>query len=464
MTALSTGAVAFPIRNPDARLPEVMRRRAWWLLGLNILIPGSAQVLAGNRRLGRVGLAATLAFWAIVMVLLLLALFARAVFVTVATNAIFLVVLQALIVAYVSLWILLTADTLRLVRLVRLRRGARAAVALTAVGLLVLLGGGGAYAFTIAGTTRSAVGEIFAGSQIEPPIDGRYNIMMLGVDSGPDRDGTRPDSISVVSIDATTGEAVIFGLPRELEYVPFTDGSPMAALYPNGYGADGCEVGVCYLNSISTEVEIDHPDLYPDAAAAASTPGIEATRDAVEGALGLTIQYYVQIDMQGFIELIDALGGITIDSSGTYPINGDLDEDGNMVLVEGWIEPGVQVMNGYTALWYARSRYTSSDYDRMQRQREVQEAILRQFDPATVLSKFEGIAAAGTTAVHTDIPQVMLGLLADLAVKSREFELVSVDMVPPLIDPEDPDYAYLRQLVVDALPVATLSPDPNAGG
>ena len=56
---------ASPIRYPDLRAPQLMTRRAWWLVVLNFLIPGSTQVLAGNRKLGRIGLAATLTMWVI---------------------------------------------------------------------------------------------------------------------------------------------------------------------------------------------------------------------------------------------------------------------------------------------------------------------------------------------------------------------------------------------------------------
>jgi anionic cell wall polymer biosynthesis LytR-Cps2A-Psr (LCP) family protein len=178
-------------------------------------------------------------------------------------------------------------------------------------------------------------------------------------------------------------------------------------------------------------------------------------RDAAEGVLGIQIQYYVLIDMQGFSQLIDALGGVTIDSMGRYPIDGDIDEDGNPIGNIGWIEPGVQKMDGFTALWYARSRYTTSDYDRMERQRQVQEAILEQFDPANVLSKFQAVAEAGAEVVRTDIPQPMLGHFVDLATKARDQELASIELVPPVVDPEDPDYVYVHQLVTDAMVLST---------
>jgi LCP family protein required for cell wall assembly len=440
---------ASPVRNPDLRNPEVMTRRAWILVVLNLLIPGSAQLLAGDRRLGRFGVRSTFVLWALVVIALVVFSLQRAVFITIATNFIVLWVVQALIVFYVVLWLLLTFDTLRLVRLVRVGERARAFVAGLAVVALVVVGGAGAYGVMVAGVTRSTVDSVFSGGEIQDPVDGRYNILLLGGDAGPDRDGLRPDSISVVSIEAATGKATIFGIPRNLEYAPFPADSPMFAKYPDGYGVDGCEVDVCLINSIYTEVQLYEQDLYPDAESQGSSPGIEAMRDAAEGVLGLQIQYYALIDMQGFSQLIDALGGVTIDSQGRYPIDGDVDEDGNPVGNAGWIEPGVQVMDGYTALWYARSRYTTSDYDRMERQREVQEAILQQFDPANVLTKFQAIAEAGAEVVRTDIPQGMLGHFVELAGKARNQEIAKVELVPPEVDPEQPDYEYVRQLVVE---------------
>ena len=95
-----------------------------------------------------------------------------------------------------------------------------------------------AYGAYLATTASGFLNSVFIAGPTEPPVDGRYNILLLGGDSGPDREGMRPDSISVVSIDAETGQAVTIGLPRDLEYVPFPDDSPLAAVYPEGYGVD----------------------------------------------------------------------------------------------------------------------------------------------------------------------------------------------------------------------------------
>ena len=438
-----------------------MTRRAWVLVVLGILIPGTAQMLAGNRRFGRFAVGATFVLWALAVVTALLYFLARPTLVTIGTNYFALWLVQGIIAFYGLLWIVLAFDTLRLLKLVRVAPSARALVGALVALSLVAIGGGGAYGLMIAGTTRSTVDAIFSGGQVADPVDGRYNILLLGGDAGPDRDGLRPDSISLVSIEAATGKATIIGIPRNLEDLPFPADSPLAAEYPDGYGYDGCQVDVCLINSIYTEVQLVTPELYPKAVAQGSDPGIEAMRDAVQGVTGIRAQYYVLIDMQGFSELIDALGGIAIDSTGRYPIDGDVDEDGNPVGNNGWIEPGVQTMNGYTALWYARSRYGTSDYDRMQRQRQVQEAVLQQFDPANVLSKFQAVAAAGAQVVKTDIPQSMLGYFTELAGKSRGQEVAKLELVPPLIDTANPDFDYIHQLVSDALVITTPTPAPG---
>ena len=441
---------AEPVRHPDTRQPRLMARRAWWLVGLNLLIPGSAQVLAGNRRLGRFGLGATIVLWVLVVAAVVLAFAARGILLALLTNTIVLGVVIALAVFYGVLWLVLTLDTLRLVRLVKVPPRARGLVAMLGIVSLVLTVGGAGF---VAVNSVSALGllGIFAPGAPEAPIAGRYNILLLGGDAGPDRLGLRPDSITVASIDATTGAAVLFGIPRNMEQVPFSEGSPLWSDFPNGYNC-GVECLVSYLYTYGEE----HPDLYPDAEGDGSNPGIEAMRDAAEGITGLEIPYYVLIDMEGFAQLIDALGGVEIDVPARVPLG----VNGGEVI--GYIEAGLQRMDGATALWYARSRYDTTDYDRMARQRQVQEAILRQMDPATVLVSFQGIAAAGQQVVTTDIPQAMLGYFVDLGAKTQDLPIVKVDFVPPLVEEEsDPDFDHIRAVVQESLLPVTPSPAPE---
>ncbi|MGN7799202.1 LCP family protein [Leifsonia sp. 22587] len=447
--------IATPLRHPDASSSHTMTKRGWWLVTMNVLLPGSAQLVAGNRTLGRVGVLSTLLLWALGIVTLVTYLIAPQAVYTLFTQAGSLTLVQSLLIAYAVLWVVLTLDTLRLVRLVRTAPRSRGWIAAFSVLVLVGVTGTAGYASMVAGSARGALGDIFSAGPSQPPVDGRYNIMLLGGDAGPDRDGLRPDSMSIVSVDASTGQAVTIGLPRDLDPVPFPKKSPLHALYPDGYGyKDRCDVDVCQLNSIYTEVELYKPKLYPDAAKNNSEPGIEAMRDALEGATGLTIQYYVLIDMQGFADLVDAVGGVDVTVKDRIPIGGDENLNG----VVEWIEPGNRHLDGYHAQWYARARHGSSDYDRMARQRELQDAILKQVNPVNVVSKFQDIAKAGAQVMKTDIPQSMLGYFVDLGLKTRKLPVQQLELVPPTIDPTDPDYTQIRQLVQQSLHPATAKP------
>jgi len=439
------------IRDPDQQgSPELRVRRAWWLVGLGILIPGSPQLLAGSQRLGRFGVGSTFAFWALAVITLLLYGVGRPVFLAIATNVVALFGIQVLLVFYAVLWMVLGLDTLRIIRLVRLPGAMRTAVVAVSIVAMVVTAGGIGYAANVTNAARGLLDTVFSGGTVVPPIEGRYNILLLGGDAGPDRLGLRPDSISVASIDAATGTTTMIGVPRNLEQVRFSDDSPLWGPYPNGYDC-GDECLISYLYTYGEE----HPDLYPRAEKDGSNPGIEAMRDAVEGVTGLELQYYVLIDMQGFSDLIDALGGIDI--AVADPVT--LGKNGDQPI--GTIPAGAQHMDGYTALWYARSRYNTTDYARMERQRQVQEAMLVQFEPANVLTKFQAVADAGAQVVSTDIPQGMLGPFVDLAAKARAIPVVSVELTPDSgVVTAHPDYTMIHALIDAALVVPTNSPAP----
>jgi polyisoprenyl-teichoic acid--peptidoglycan teichoic acid transferase len=419
-----------------------MTKRAWYLVVLNILIPGSAQVLAGNRKAGRFALGATIVFWVLAAVILLISFLNRTVLLSILTNSISLWLVVLALVFYAVLWIVTTLDTLRLVRLIKVAPSARGFVAGLSVVALVVTAGGAGFAAANAVSAIGVLNTVFSGGEVAPPIEGRYNILLLGGDAGPDRLGMRPDSISVVSIDAETGKAVIFGIPRNLERAPFSEDSPLYGPFPNGYDC-GDDCLVSYLYTYGQE----HPELYPDALDAGSQPGIEATRDAAEGVLGLTIQYYVLIDMQGFADLIDALGGVELTVTEPVPYGANTYPDGSPAPPAGTLKAGTYVMDGQHALWYARSRYGTNDYIRMERQRQVQEAMLKQFDPANIVTKFQAVAEAGSQVVSTDIPQPMLAHFVELGTKTRELPIDKLNFVPPEFDGVNPDFGYIRERV-----------------
>src|SRR5690606_10109344 len=125
-----------PIRFPDLRSRQSMTTRAWWLVVLNFLLPGSVQLLAGSRRLGRFGVVMTFIMWVLVVVGVTVFFLAESFLMSLATNVFALLAIEIVLIAYAVLWVVLTLDTLRLVRLVKIGPIARPVIAvLTVAGL-----------------------------------------------------------------------------------------------------------------------------------------------------------------------------------------------------------------------------------------------------------------------------------------------------------------------------------------
>ncbi|MCH4249478.1 MAG: LCP family protein [Microbacteriaceae bacterium] len=446
-------SIETPLKTPDVTDRQLMSRRAWWLIVLNFLIPGLPQLLVGHRRLGRIGLT----FW----LLLVAAAVAAGISLLsgirpltgLLTNSWVLLALQVAVVLWTLVWILLTVDTFRTLRLGRARRGAALGVSLLTVVALVAGVSGAAWAFNTLGSTRDLLGKLFAASETVKPVDGRYNFLLIGGDSGAGREGLRPDSLSVVSVDAKTGSSVIVGIPRNLEEVPL-GGSPLSKIYPDGYNCgDDCLIDFLYTEAYS------HKNLYTAAKYDNKDIGALTLVDAASAVTGLKVQYYVMVDMAGFSDIVDALGGITVDvKQKVIFVDGP---DGHLKY-HGYVNPGKQHMSGQTALWYARSRKLSSDYDRMERQRQLQTALLKQFSPATLLTRFQAVAKASPEFVHTNIPQNALAQFVELAGKAKELPVSTLELVPPKVTPWDPEYVSIHQMVAEAVASASASVSPSA--
>ena len=415
-----------------------MRKRAWWLLVLSAIFPGTAQLVGGNRKLGSFALRFTLANVGLIVLAGLIFLINKTWLIGLATVPFITTVLGWYLWFFGALFALLMFDALRLAQLGRVDGRPRLILLLSFLVVGTLGTGSIVYAGNISTSSASAIGSIFNQGGSTQPVDGRYNILVLGSDAGHDRFGIRPDSISVFSVSAETGKVAVIGIPRGLEHVPFSANSPLWKVYPNGWDC----LNECLINAIYKNVTDKHADLYPDAEKHGSTAGVEATKDAVEGVTGLKITSYVMIEMHAVTKLIDALGGVTIDVKQRLPIGGQADDGSD---AKAWIEPGVQKMNGYTALWYARSRHTTSDFDRMRRQKEVEQAVLKQMNPATIFTRFQDIAAASTSLVKTDIPKDMIGTYLDLANKVKKHGMKVLDLVPENgYHPGNPNYSKIK--------------------
>ncbi|WP_214106946.1 LCP family protein [Acrocarpospora catenulata] len=279
----------------------------------------------------------------------------------------------------------------------------------------------------------------------------RLNILLVGTDAAKNRPGARTDSVTVASIDTRTGKAVLFGLPRNLEHVPFPPG-PARDAFPDGFTGDGA-ASPGLLNEIYQWAE-DNPYMAPDLPD--GKRGITVLRSTVSGILGLPIDYYAMVDMKGFAQIIDAIGGVTVTVKedivyGTYR--------------DGLVKAGTRKLSGAEALWFGRSRTDSDDYVRMSRQKCLLNAIAKQADPLTVLGGFDHITSATKRYVSTDIPQSLLPALLNLSEKVRLSHITSLQFVPPLINTVHPDWPFIRTRVEETLtngkPPAIHNPTPS---
>ena len=154
---------------------------------------------------------------------------------------------------------------------------------------------------------------------------------------------------------------------------------------------------------------------------------------AIEGITGLKINYWSMVNLEGFKDLVDAVGGVTLTVRSPIPVGG-LGSD-----VTGYIQPGTRKLDGHDTLWYARAREGSDDYSRMARQKCVMNAMLHQISPQVALRNFEQIATASSAMISTDIPAGEVDRFLSLALKAKAQKISTLSLVPPMINTADPD-------------------------
>ncbi|GAB3846651.1 LCP family protein [Nesterenkonia populi] len=399
------------VRQPRGASPAERLRRALILIALTLFVPGGAQITAGSRKLGRAALAVTVACWFTVLLGAVLFMFMRGPLLNALAQPFVMWVATVLLAGLAIGWLILWLDTFRLIRVGSLAPKPRWLVILVLLVLAGLTSGGLAYGANMMHQGRLALAGIFNSGPAVPAEEGRYNFLLMGSDGDEERGDQpiRPDSIHVVSVNASSGESILFSIPRNFQNAQFPSDSPMSQVYPNGYNC-GNE---CIINFLYPEVHNEHASLYPDA----EDPGAAAMMDAVSGTLGLSVHGYVMVDMDGFEELIDAMGGITVESGGFVPYRGER-PDGSWG--DAWFEPGTLELDGQEALSYARSRDFSSDYNRIQRQQCIQQAMIGQFTPQTLLTRFTEVMQAGDSMIQTNLPQSQLGSLVNLAADAQD--------------------------------------------
>ncbi|HEU4318656.1 MAG TPA: LCP family protein [Acidimicrobiia bacterium] len=237
----------------------------------------------------------------------------------------------------------------------------------------------------------------------------RLNILLLGADAGEGRTSIRTDTMILVSLDPETGDAAMFSVPRDMSGVPL----------PEDMGIWECNCFDEIVTNLYRTAE-ENPEAFPGP----DEPGINAIRGAVGEIFGLPIHHYAMVTLDGFVDIVDALGGVTIEVPHTITDNEYPHENGTIETIT--IKEGTRHLNGHEALAYARIRRQSDDFARMHRQRCVLEAVIEQSSPTEILFRFGAIAEALKRSLHTDIPEERLADFIDLLPKLSTDRIASL--------------------------------------
>ena len=266
----------------------------------------------------------------------------------------------------------------------------RALILFFAVGLVVLplAAGAGLYLLMDGAFARLGVEGVTSAPRFEPSTravpewsgTSRVTLLLLGTDQ---RDGEnappRTDTIIVATLDPVAKTAGMISLPRDL-WVTIP-----------GYGQD----------RINASFELGE--------AAKRGGGAELTRKTVEELLGVPVHHYALIGFAGFQKLVDEVGGVVVDVE--RPIKDNEYPDANYSLRRIFFQPGLQRLDGESALWYVRTRHADSDFGRARRQQQFLMGLRRQALQLNLLPKAPAILAALSDTIKTDLkPAEILGL------------------------------------------------------
>jgi LCP family protein required for cell wall assembly len=223
--------------------------------------------------------------------------------------------------------------------------------------------------------------EVPAPTGILAHPEGQVNILLLGSDQRPNDGGFRTDTVILLTLNPAAGTAHLTSFPRDLYvYIP-------------GWTVQRINTAFAF-------------------------GGFEALALTMEYNFGVVPDHYVMINLWSFIDVIDSLGGVDVEVGQT--LCDHRDDHGDVCVYQG-----TEYMDGEEALWYVRSRYSTSDFDRGRRQQEV---ILAVFDK---LLTMDGLQQAPELYdiyrdnVETDMDfgdmVAYLPLAADLAI-TRDFD------------------------------------------
>ncbi len=217
---------------------------------------------------------------------------------------------------------------------------------------------------------------------VDAENDGWLNVLLGGVDWWEGRVGARTDTMLVVSVNSATGEVLMFSFPRDLQKFPIYNGGTYS-------GKLNTFAGVSKL----------YPDKFPD-------PGMPALANQVGFLLGVPIDYYASVNMEGFQEVVRLVGGVTVNNER------EIADDH----LQFYLSAGEHHLNPADALRFVRSRkgQAGGDFARAHRQQQVLAALKKEMLKPENLPRVADIAEALAEVINTNYPPNRINELLEL--------------------------------------------------
>jgi len=253
----------------------------------------------------------------------------------------------------------------------------------------------------------------------------RVNILLVGVDSAPGRTTALTDTMLVVSLDTKGTATAMISVPRDLYGVPLPDGTPFNRK----------------LNSLMVYAAA-RPDEFP-------AGGVATLKATIGKLLGMPIHYFAAINMLGFKQTVDSIGGVDITVERAINDPTYIDEADH--LVGFYLKVGTYHMDGHTALAFVRSRKGAGDNDftRADRQQQLLTAIRDKLTAGNLLLALPALLDAVKNTISTDVPSARIAELATAIQGTDMSRLQRVVLQPPDYMRADPFSAAGYVLIPD---------------
>jgi len=243
----------------------------------------------------------------------------------------------------------------------------------------------------------------------------KATVMIMGVDERADDVG-RSDTLMIATLDSDKNQAALLSVPRDTR------------VKIKGHGFDKINAAYAY-------------------------GGRKLTQETIESLLNTHIDHYIKINVHGFTKIIDALGGIDIDVEKRMYYEDPWDDDGGLYID---LQPGMQHMDGKTAITYVRYRDEEGDIGRIKRQQNFMKAVMDKLVSPTIIPKLPAIVSAVSDSVETDmsVSEILsfLGTLQDAKDNGLKSEMlpgkpVYIEGISYWV----PDISKTRQILANTL-------------